>query len=68
MDFHSASGGVEIFSPRIQSLSVAQSVLFVFGDDFYWLSTAEIVQDAIVGAEHNDKAASNSQAPSSTYP
>lgn len=64
MDFHSASGGVEIFSPRIQSLSDAQSVLFVFGDDLYWLASAEIVQDAIVGAEHNDKAASNPLPPS----
>jgi len=59
MDFHSAPSGVEIFSPRIQSLSDAQSVLFVFGDDLYWLATAEIVQDAIVGSENNVKAPSN---------
>lgn len=54
MDISGASGGVEYFAPRCQTLSDGQSVILVFGDDLYWLVTADIVRDAIVGATDAD--------------
>lgn len=47
--------GTQYFVPRFQTLSDGQSVLFSFGDDheigLFWLATAEIVREKIVGAE-----------------
>lgn len=64
LDIHSSSNGVEFFAPRIQTLNDGKSVLFAFGDDCFWLATADIVHDAIVVTETNDKAASNPLPPS----
>jgi hypothetical protein len=37
-------------SPRFQTLTDGQSVLFWIADDHYWLATADIVRDAMAGA------------------
>ncbi len=56
MDFPGASSGVEFLANRFQTLKDGESVLLVFGDDLYWLATADIVHDTIAGAEKADKA------------